>query len=164
MGRKISHHSNLKAHDGVSAVAQSNQWHLWSTEAQVLFLALHSGLRIRHCYSCSVSHNRNSDLIPGLNLNLVLGSQKKRKKLKSVLKLGRINLWAKKGPPWSSYCGEEETNPTSIHEDAGSIPGLDQCVRDPASLWAVVQVADAAWIPPCCGRGVGRQLQLQFHP
>ena len=27
---------------------------------------------------------------------------------------------------WSSLCGSAETNMTSIHEDAGSIPGLSQ--------------------------------------
>ena len=35
-------------------------------------------------------------------------------------------------PNWSSYCGEAETNLTSIHEDASLIPGLTQWVVDPA--------------------------------
>ena len=45
-----------------------------------------------------------------------------------------LKVGTKEGWGGSSCCGAEETKPTSILEDAGSIPGLTPCVRDPAWL------------------------------
>ena len=47
---------------------------------------------------------------------------------------------------------QQLTNPTRIHEEAGSFPGLAWCVK------GLVWVADVAQIPCGCGCGVGRQL------
>ena len=51
-------------------------------------------------------------------------------------------------------------NPTRIHKDVGSIPGLTWWAKDPALPQAAVWVTDVACIQCCCSCGVGWQLQL----
>ena len=68
----------------------------------------------------------------------------------------KINLQKKKKKTGSSCRGSVKTNPTRNHEIAGSIPGLDQWVKDLAWLWlwlwrrlaATAPIGPLAWEPP----------------
>ena len=55
-------------------LVQRDQQCLWCAGMQVQCPAWHSGLKIRHCHSCS------SELIPGPGTPYAVGSPKKRKK------------------------------------------------------------------------------------
>ena len=50
--------------------------------------------------------------------------------------------------------GTVETNLTKNHKLLDWLPDLAQWVKGLALLWAVVQAADVARIPSCCGCGV----------
>ena len=62
----------------------------------------------------------------------------------------------------SSHCGSVLTNPASIHEDVGLVPGLTQWVKDPELLWLWCKAGSCSSnLTPslgssiCCGRRYG---------
>ena len=63
-------------------MAQWDQWCLGSPEMQVRYPALHSGLKIWHCCSCSLGGDCGSDLIPGSGAPYATGWPEMGKKKK----------------------------------------------------------------------------------
>ena len=74
----------------------------------------------------AVAGSCSSDSTPRLGTSICCGcSPKKPKEKKKHISALEEEI---------SHCGSVLTNPTSILEDAGSIPGLAQWVKDPVLL------------------------------
>ena len=152
-------------------MAQQKRIWLGTMSFQVWSPASLIGLRIWHCHELwcrSQTWFRSgvavvaTALIRPLDWELPYAEGAALKRLKD--KKTKTKTKAKKHKQRSSFVAQRVKNPNSIPENVGSISGLTQWVKDPVSSQSAVYVSDAAWIPSCCGCGVGWQPQLQFNP
>ena len=75
---------------------------------------------------------------PSLGTSICHGSGPRKGKKTKKKKKRKKERKEKEGKFGRSHCGSEETNLTSIHEEASYIPGPTQWVKDPVLLPAVV--------------------------
>ena len=150
---------------GVPVVAQWKQTWLVSMRMRVRPLVLLSVLRIQHC--CELWCRPQMRLGSGIAVAVVPTIAPIQPLPWELPYAAGVALKSKEKNPcwkllkfWTSHCGAMEMNLTRNHGVLGSVPGLDQWVKDLAFLWAVVWVADAAQIWCCCDCGVGWRLQL----
>ena len=119
-------------------------------------------LRIWHCHCCGLGDCCGRGLIPGLGTSAChewLPPTKKMIRESWVIHYLHIHIHI-----GSSYCGATETNPTSSHEDSGSIPGLAQWVKDPVLLWLwyrlMALIQPLAWELPYAA-GVALKIKIK---
>ena len=75
----------------------------------------------------------------------------------------RLNLkWTEELEIGIPGVAQHVKNPASIHEVAGSIPGLAQWIEDLALPQAAAEIAGAVRIQHCCVCDISQQLQLRF--